>query len=190
MLMRRIALLILSLTISLGPLRAAPGPEKKDKPPVAYEFKNENLTLVFQTLAHDAKISLFISPGVTGTVTVRLENKTPLEAIQIIAENNDLNFEKAKSGIYSITPKNPVAIAPRPTPSPSPQDTTLTGIFGPEFPKMFDQILDYAALPSTAAKIARAKKNLYDALIKEGFTPDQAFQLIKGEPGISLPSSK
>lgn len=76
------------------------------------DFQGDDLAQVFRLLARQAKISLFVSPKVTGTVTVRLENKTPLEAIQIIAENNNLIFEEQKGGIFSIKTQDEKAKEP------------------------------------------------------------------------------
>jgi hypothetical protein len=55
--------------------------------------------------------------------------------------------------------------------------------------KFFDSILDYQARPETAQKIARAKKALFDALVAEGFTKDEAFRVILTNQELSLPAS-
>ena len=65
------------------------------------EFQGDDINQVFRLLARQAKISLIISDKVVGTVTVRLENKTPLEAIDIIANSKNLIFEEQK-GVYYI----------------------------------------------------------------------------------------
>jgi phosphate starvation-inducible protein PhoH len=56
---------------------------------------------------------------------------------------------------------------------------------------MIEAQLKIAVLPGTAERIAIFKKNLYDALLKQGFTKDQATQLVvaTGLPSAS-PSSK
>jgi hypothetical protein len=43
---------------------------------------------------------------------------------------------------------------------------------------MVNAQLSIAARPDTAEKLATFKKNLYDALLKKGFTPEQAIQIV------------
>ena len=49
-----------------------------------------------------------------------------------------------------------------------------------------------AAKPETAERIAAFKKNLYDALVKKGFTASQAFQIVvaAGTPAAAATSMK
>ena len=51
---------------------------------------------------------------------------------------------------------------------------------------MIDAQLRTGEKPETAARIASFKKNLYDALVKQGFSQDQAFQIVLNT---SLPSA-
>jgi len=67
------------------------------------EFQGDDINQVFRLLARQARINLVISPKVAGTVTLRLENKTPLEAIEIIANSNNLIFEEQKDVYYIKT---------------------------------------------------------------------------------------
>ncbi len=68
-----------------------------------HEFQGDDINQVFRILARQAKISLVISPKVAGVVTMRLENKTPLETIEIIANSNNLIFEEQKDVYYIKT---------------------------------------------------------------------------------------
>lgn len=43
---------------------------------------------------------------------------------------------------------------------------------------MLEQMLQKGDEPATATRLAHFKKNLYDALIKEGFSADQAFAIL------------
>jgi type IV pilus assembly protein PilQ len=74
------------------------------------EFQQEDVGLVFRTLARQAKINLIISDKVTGsgqgasaagTVTTRLENIQPLQAMEIIASSKNLIFEQ-QGGVYYV----------------------------------------------------------------------------------------
>jgi hypothetical protein len=55
-----------------------------------------------------------------------------------------------------------------------------------------DAYLDYLARPETAEKLATFQKNHYDALVKRGFSADQAFQLVRemGNPLTTLSANK
>jgi type IV pilus secretin PilQ/predicted competence protein len=70
-------------------------------PRMVNEFQGDDINQVFRLLARQAKISVLISDKVQGTVTTRLENVGPLQAIEIIANSKNLIFEE-QSGIYYI----------------------------------------------------------------------------------------
>ena len=44
--------------------------------------------------------------------------------------------------------------------------------------KMIDGYLDYLAKPQTVKKLATFQKNYFDALVDQGFTKEQAFELV------------
>ena len=44
--------------------------------------------------------------------------------------------------------------------------------------KVIDGYLDYLAKPQTTKKLATFQKNYYDALVEQGFTKEQAFELL------------
>ena len=54
------------------------------------EFQGDELGQVLRLLARQAKIDLVVSETVQGTVTMRLENKTALQAIQVIVADKSL----------------------------------------------------------------------------------------------------
>lgn len=93
-------------TAAPAPGAIPPAPETTPAggtPPVraVIEFQGDDLSTVFRLLARQAKISLIVSPKVQGTVTTRLENVGPLQAMDVIATSNNLIFEEQK-GIYYI----------------------------------------------------------------------------------------
>lgn len=80
------------------------------------------------------------------------------------------------------------------------QELTPASLFGGGQNSMFDHLfkaalkgmdttLDHLAKPDTTAKMARYQKNYYDALVNEGFTPQQAFSLVEagGNPLSNVP---
>ena len=82
---------------STAPLESTDSPNT----PRTFEFQGEELALVLRALARQAKMNVFVSTKVVGTVTLRLENKTPREVIEAIVANNNLDMTE-KSDIYNI----------------------------------------------------------------------------------------
>lgn len=75
-----------------------------------YDFQDDDIALVLHTLARQGNIKLII----TSTVTLRVENKTPREVIDIIAASKNLVVNQ-RDGILYISTKS---TAPTLTPSP------------------------------------------------------------------------
>jgi len=68
------------------------------------EFQGDPIDLVLRTLARQAKINLVISDKVTaagGTVTMRLEDKTPRESIDIIVQAKGLVMDEL-NGVFFV----------------------------------------------------------------------------------------
>lgn len=56
----------------------------------AREFEQEDLNIVLRSLARQAGITVVVSDLVVGVVSLRVENKTPMETIEIIAKSKGL----------------------------------------------------------------------------------------------------
>ena len=65
------------------------------------DFQGEEIGLVLRTLARQAKINVVVSDKIVGTVTMRLENIEPLEAIKVVAQSKNL-FVDELNGVYYI----------------------------------------------------------------------------------------
>jgi type IV pilus assembly protein PilQ len=67
------------------------------------EFQGDEIGLVIRTLARQAKLNVVISDKVaaTGTVTMRIEDKTPREAIEIIVQSKGLVMDEV-NGVYFV----------------------------------------------------------------------------------------
>src|ERR1043165_6627166 len=81
------------------------------------DFQGDEISLVLRTLARQAHINVVISDKVqtaAGTVTMRIEDKTPKEAIEIIVASKGLIMDEDK-GVYFI--KTPEERAKEPTES-------------------------------------------------------------------------
>lgn len=91
--------------------------------------------------------------------------------------------------------------APAPKPAPTPEEarkaleasmSAVSNAMTPMMAKMMDtmieQTLQRGEDPATARRIAIFKKNLYDALLKEGFSKDQALSIVVNT-GLPMTSS-
>jgi len=76
------------------------------------EFQGDDINQVLRLLARQAKINLVVSDKVQGTVTIRLVNKSPLEAIDIVAASKNLIFEERKGGVYYVITQDEKAHEP------------------------------------------------------------------------------
>jgi len=63
----------------------------------AYTFNDTDIGLALSTLARRANVNLIIGDGVTGKVTVYLENVSPKDAIRLIAESKGYVFQEEKN---------------------------------------------------------------------------------------------
>jgi type IV pilus assembly protein PilQ len=69
------------------------------------DFQGDPIDLVLRTLARQARMNVVVSDKVTqaaGTVNMRIEDKSPKEAIEIIVESKGLVMDEGKGGVYYI----------------------------------------------------------------------------------------
>lgn len=67
----------------------------------------------------------------------------------------------------------------------------MTAAMGPMTEAVIEAQLNSAARPETAERLAAFKKNLYDALLKKGFKPQEALQIVLvTSPPSASPSAK
>lgn len=67
------------------------------------EFQGDEVGQVLRLLARQAKVNMVVSEAVTGTVTMRLEDVTALQAISIIVKAKGLFMDKIESVYYIKT---------------------------------------------------------------------------------------
>jgi hypothetical protein len=152
-----------------------------------FEFQKDDLPLVLRTLARQAGMNVVLEEGVKGEVTLRVEEKTPREVISMIAELNGLLIDE-QAGVHFIKLKNPPPPGARK--ALTDLDEEVLEALGPTITKFLDVVIEFEAKPETAQKIARAKKALLEALIAQGFTREEAFQLVLAEQRTSLSKFK
>lgn len=71
--------------------------------PSISDFQNEDIPLVLRLLARQAGVNLVVSDLVQGTITMRLENLTALEAINVIVTAKGLIIDKINNVYYIKT---------------------------------------------------------------------------------------
>ena len=67
------------------------------------EFQGDDVGQVLRLLARQAKVNMVVSEAVTGTVTMRLEDVTALQAISIIVKAKSLFMDKIDNVYYIKT---------------------------------------------------------------------------------------
>ncbi len=80
----------------------------------AREFQGDDVGQVLRLLARQAKINLIVSPLVVGTINMRLEDVTALQAIEVICQAQAYDLAETK-GVYYV--KTPAEKAAEPTQS-------------------------------------------------------------------------
>src|SRR5262249_32861440 len=73
------------------------------------EFQGDDVGQVLRLLARQAKVNMVVSDAVTGTVTMRLEDVTALQAISIIVKAKGLFMDRIDSVYYIKTPAEKTA---------------------------------------------------------------------------------
>jgi type IV pilus assembly protein PilQ len=73
------------------------------------EFQGDDVGQVLRLLARQAKVNMVVSDAVTGTVTMRLEDVTALQAISIIVKAKGLFMDKIDTVYYIKTPAEKTA---------------------------------------------------------------------------------
>jgi type IV pilus assembly protein PilQ len=92
-----------------APASTEPGSEIENGGVGMREFQGDEVGQVLRLLARQAKINMVVSEAVTGTVTMRLEDVTALEAISIIVKAKGLFMDKIENVYYIKTGAERVA---------------------------------------------------------------------------------
>ncbi len=90
-------------------LTVAPLDESNPSAPRAREFQGDDLGQVLRLLARQARINVVVSDQVIGTVTMRLEDVTALQAINVIARSKGLVIDVIENIYYIKTPAEKAA---------------------------------------------------------------------------------
>ena len=128
---------------------ASPASSPFDSGKRAREFQGDDLGQVLRLLARQAKINLVVGEAVKGSVSMRLENASAMEAIEVLVRQYKLSLNKDDKGVYYVN-----------------------------LPDAADAALDFLTKLETAYRIAAYKHNLYTALIKQGFTPEDSLKIV------------
>ncbi len=67
------------------------------------DFQNEDISMVLRLLARQAGISVVVSDAIAGTINMRVENVTPMEAIRVIAEAKGLDLTQSNNVYFLKT---------------------------------------------------------------------------------------
>lgn len=177
-------------------VRVAPESKSDPKSPRSVEFQGDDVSLALRTLARQAKMNLVVTSHVKGTVTMKLDDKSPREAIDIICQVKGLTL-KEHGGVYFVDDPSAAKAedeqiaSGKSAPESASFEESITKALTPGIiaagTKFYDALLDIAARPESAQKIAKAKKALFDALIAEGFTREEALKIVIYSGKVELP---
>jgi type IV pilus assembly protein PilQ len=92
-----------------APTSTEPGSEIENGGVGMREFQGDEVGQVLRLLARQAKINMVVSEAVTGTVTMRLEDVTALQAMSIIVKAKGLFMDKIENVYYIKTGAERVA---------------------------------------------------------------------------------
>ncbi len=102
--MKRVSL-ILSLVIMLMPL-ASPAQQASPAPPkISFDFIDADIRNVLRVIAEVSKRNMVISDDVKGKVTIKLENVSCDDALDVILKNNDLAKVEGENVVRVMTAK-------------------------------------------------------------------------------------
>jgi type II secretory pathway component GspD/PulD (secretin) len=148
----RLLLLVLSLTLLATRLLHAASPQSPASKLI--EFRDAPLADALNQLGRDAKVRLILDESIVGTVTIRYESTSPMEALRLLAEVNGLGLSEVGTGsdIYLVIPVQQLA-------------QKLGALDNPAFP----------------AAVARYKRRLFEALRREGFSEQQALTIVAAD---------
>src|SRR5436305_14588904 len=79
-----------------------------------------------------------------------------------------------------------VASATAQKPSPSPAPAAKPQFQPPDMTGMWTQMMNVMYSPERATQLAHFQKSYYDALVKEGFTKDEALSIVRVSQPMSL----
>ena len=68
-----------------------------------HDIQGDDITTVLRLLARQAGINIMVSDQITGTISMRLENMTPLEAIKVIVNSKGLDISQTDNVYYIKT---------------------------------------------------------------------------------------
>lgn len=89
-------------SVAVAPAAALPSSlEVNPNARTVHEFQGDEIAMVLRLLARQAGINIMVSDQIQGTVNMRVENLTPLEAIKVIVDAKGLDMSQINS-VYFI----------------------------------------------------------------------------------------
>ena len=123
-------------------------------------------------------MAIILEPEVSGSVSVRLEDVNAKQAIETLVAMNNLAVQESNGTYYVKTTPGTDAAHKAGKSTDDAFSNAVGAAFAQGMAKMYDASLAYMAKPETAEKTAKHKHNYYLALMKEGFTADQAMKIV------------
>lgn len=141
-----------------------------------YTFQGEPTSDVLRQLARDAGINLIIERGVSGTVTFKLQEVTPLQAIAVLVTSRKYTMDR-EDNVYTIRNPNQSDEPEGIIESKATIDSVETEI-EQWIAMVARQVKKAARDPDLPDAFAEFYWNYYQALIAKGFTEQQAMLIL------------
>ena len=153
-------------------------PPKRTRP--AYSLENCDLPTVLKMLANEARVELDLDFSIRGTVNMQLEDVDAKQAIEVLSQANALDCQLA-GNVYHIKATAKTDDAHKGGEKPADGFEA----FGQALAKTINDASEAVTKPEIAERFAKYKHNYYLALIKEGFTAQEALNIViaSGDPG-------
>lgn len=102
----------------------------------------------------------------------------PREVAPTDSEVETVEVEESEEGTPELV-ESESAPAARPSGAESQDGEGIRAMMSGMMAGVLDAYLDFLAHPSTSARLAKFQKNYYDALQEEGFSKEEAFELLQ-----------
>ena len=155
---------------------------------ITAHYENAPLTNVISFFRKVSGATIVYDPkDLPGNATVNLEDVEWKPALRVILDTLDCEMLEPEPGIILIARKRAKSETEKSEMSAEQFGQILTGEFIGKQMNALGRVLED---PAFAASMATFDRNYYDALVKKGFTEDQAFKLLLKFDAANLNSSK
>jgi type II secretory pathway component GspD/PulD (secretin) len=151
--------------------------------PIPFEYSGADLATTLREIARNGGMNIVVSPEVRQTVSLYFTKKSPLEAIRLLADAEDLTL-LSRNGVWLVKPKHPNPENAKPANAPAAVHADESGASGGNLTAAVIQtLLDSSTSPEMAKKTAEGTRRYFEALMAEGFSREEALRIVSQDAG-------